>query len=262
MGKPDGDGADGTARRLLSSIGGVEQRIRDLRTIGRKLETLYLFGMGDLIEGCDGFYPQQTFRVELNRRDQVKVMRRIVLRMLEQWSPLFERVVVSCVGGNHGEHRKDGKSFTDFADNDDVAIFEQVQEIVCENPKAYGHVSFAIPNHDLTMTFDIYGTSTAITHGQVFGKGSGPIAKRAIDWWAKQAHGEQPAGSCRLLLSAHYHHLLITEDGAKTHIQCPAMEGGSDWFTQTAGKRSRPGLLTLRVGQNVSQSGWADPEVV
>ena len=157
MGKGDGDGAGGTVARFLAAIDKFEERIAWLRSAGRANGSLYILGMGDLIENCDGFYAQQAFRAELNRRDQVKVMRRLIVKAIERWSPLFERVVVPCVGGNHGENRKDGKSFTDFADNDDVAIFEQVQEILDANRAAYGHVSFVIPKNELSLALDMGG---------------------------------------------------------------------------------------------------------
>jgi hypothetical protein len=259
MGKSDGDGAAGTAQRFLASIDGVETRISELRELGRPLGTLYLFGMGDLIESCDGHYPQQAFRVELNLRDQVNVMRRLILKAIERWAPLFSRVVVACVGGNHGEVRRDGKSFTDFADNFDVAIFDQLSDILRQNEAAYGHVSFQIPNDDLSLTFDVAGQIVGITHGHVAGKGGGGnVPKKLNDWWAKQAHGQQPIGDADILISAHYHHLAIQRTGAKTWIQCPAMEGGSDWFRNLSGQASTPGLLTLRV----SEAGWSDLQVI
>lgn len=247
IGKSDGDGVEGTVARMIAVIDQVEERIAELRTVGRKLGRLYVFGMGDIIEGCDGHYAQQTFTTQLNRRDQIKVARRLILKSIQRWAPLFDEVVVAAVGGNHGENRKDGKSYTDFADNDDVAIFEQVAEILAENPDAYKHVRFQIPNDELSLTLDVNGTITTITHGHLGRSGTSP-AKKQIEWWKKQAHGMQPAGDSVLLLTAHYHHMSLTQSGAKTHIQCPALEDRSDWWTNTSGEDSPPGLLTLVVG--------------
>lgn len=247
MGKDDGYGVDGTVQRFLDAIDSVEERVKELRLIGRKLGTLYVFGMGDLIEGCSGHYAQQTFRVELNRRDQVKVMRRLITKALQRWADLFDTVVVSCVGGNHGENRSGSKSFTDFADNDDVAIFEQISEIFKENPGRYGHVKFVIPNDELAVTLDVCGTITTITHGHL-GRGGANPQQKQLNWWKNQAHGLQPAGDSTLLLTGHYHHFSLVQDGAKTHIQCPALEDRSDWWTNTSGQDSPPGVLTLVVG--------------
>lgn len=248
MGKDDGDGAEGTAKRTLEAISAVTVRINELRKIGRSLGVLYVLGMGDLIEQCSGFYPQQTFRAELNHRDQVKVVTRLILAAIKEWAPLFERVVVAAVGGNHGEQRVAGKSYTDFADNDDLVIFENIAMILNENPDTYGHVSFVIPNEELTIVLDICGTVTALTHGQVARTGGKTPQQKLSEWWKGQAHGMQPAGDAVLLISAHYHHFSLVQHGVKTHIQCPAMEGGSEWFTQVTGLDSPRGLLTLVVG--------------
>lgn len=255
MGKGDQDGAEGTAQRILHAITSVEQRVADLRATGRKIGTLYFLGMGDLIEGCGEFYAQQTFRTTLNLRDQVNVMRRLVMKALERWAPLFDRVVVAAVGGNHGENRSNGKSFTDFADNHDLAIFDAVQD-AARMSGAYDHVSFQIPKDELSLTLDMSGEIVGVTHGHLFKKG------KAVDWWMRQAHGQQPIGDARILLSGHYHHIVVEAEGSKTHIQCPALEGGSDWYRFRSGQASSHGLLTMRVGANVNEFGWADLEIV
>lgn len=261
MGKADGYGVEGTVERWLKAIADVEKRVNDLRNSGRTLGTLYVFGMGDLVEGCDGHYAQQTFTVELNRRDQVKIVRRLLVKAIQRWATLFDNVVVACVGGNHGENRKNGKSFTDFADNDDVAIFEQVAEIFAENPESYGHVNFVIPNEELSLTLDVAGEIVTITHGHLARSGVNP-QKKQQDWWMKQAHGMQPAGDSKILFTAHYHHFSVVQAGAKTHFQCPALEDRSDWWTNSTGQDSPAGVLTVVVGSNLGPSGWSDVQVV
>jgi hypothetical protein len=67
----------------------------------------------------------QTFSVELDRRQQVKLVRRMLVTMLTEWGRLPVQMVVGCVPGNHGENRRGGKAFTTFEDNDDLAVFEQ-----------------------------------------------------------------------------------------------------------------------------------------
>jgi len=266
MGKGDGDGVDGTVARCLEKIDALEAHIKRLRKSGEQIDTLYIFGMGDLIEQCDSHYAQQTFRAELNLRDQVKVMRRLIAKSIERWAPLFTKVVVGCIGGNHGENRSggNGKSATDFADNRDVEIFEQIAEAFSYNAEAYGHVSFQIPNDALSLTFDVSGVIVGITHGHVAGKSgaAGIPQKKLMDWWAKQAHGQQPVGDATILISGHYHHFSVIEAGRKIHIQCPALEGGSDWWRNMTGQQARPGLLTMIVGKDVSAAGYRSVEIL
>lgn len=261
MGKDDGDGTPGIINRWQRAIPAVVERVKQLRKNGEPIGPLYVFGLGDLIENTSGFYPQQEFRVQLNLRDQVKIVRRLLVKSLEAWAPLADRVVVAAVAGNHGEHRRDGKSTTDFADSHDVAVFEQLQEILAANSAAYGHVSFQLPNDKLDLTLDVQGTLVGLTHGHQAGKGNGAAAK-LMNWWKDQAHGMQPIGDAQLLLSGHYHHLSVTQAGAKTHIQCPSLDGGSDWWRNVTGQDAPPGILTLTVGKNTGLSGWDNLKIV
>jgi len=262
MGKDDVDGVTGTVARAIDKIEMAKDQARHLRRAGVSLGALYVFGLGDLVEGCDGWYDQQAFRVQLNRRDQVKVARRIVIRALRELAPLFPRVVVAAIPGNHGEHRKDGKSFTTFGDNDDVAIFEMAEETLSENPDAFSHVSFVIPKDDLTVTLDVCGTITGLAHGHQAGRGNGAASKMQ-NWWKDQAHGQQPIGSAQLLLSGHWHHLIVNQSGSKTHIQAPALEGGSDWWREQTGQEAPKGLMTVAIGKTLGpvingdqRAGW------
>lgn len=266
LGKDDGDGTEGTTKRWLNAIDRVEERYRELRKIGRPLGRLVVANLGDIFENCAGFYPQQAFRVELNRRDQMKLGRRLFTQSFKHWSRDFDSVLGLAAGGNHGENRIDGKSYTDFADNDDVAVLEQVAEILGENPERYGHVKFALPKNELDITLDLAGTITTFAHGHQFGgtlvqTKATKVGSRAINWWAGQAHGMQPAGDSTLLISAHFHHLLVTQEGVKTHVQAPALDGGSEWFRNRSGQDSPAGVLTMVVGANHAR-GWTDLAVL
>jgi hypothetical protein len=251
MGKNDGDGTAGIVGRALEMIDNVEQRIRDLRKIGRKLGLLVVVGMGDIIENCDGQYAAQAFSVELNRREQVRVARRLIRDAICRWAKLFPEVWVTAVAGNHGENRRDGKLFTDPGDNDDVAIFEMVAEILSANPDAYGHVKFFLPEKELSVTLDIAGTRIGFAHGHIAGSGSSPQLKQR-KWWSDQGFTNRDIGSATILVTAHYHHLSIVEYSQdKIHIQCPSLESTSDWWVEKTGEDSRPGTLTFVVGDNI-----------
>jgi hypothetical protein len=97
------------------------------------------------------------------------------------------------------------------------------------------------------VTLDIAGTIVGFAHGhQGRGKGAAPHLK-VIDWWRNQAHGQQPIGDATLLVTGHFHYLALTRDGAKTHLQVPTLDGGSDWFRNTSGKETAPGIATFVV---------------
>ena len=250
MGKGEGGGSAAIVERFLAGIGEVELRWRELVKAGRPLERLVVVGLGDLFESCAGHYAMQAFQADLDRREQTTVLRRMLVKALTQWASFAPRIVVAAVPGNHGENRQQGKAFTSFGDNDDVAVMEQVAEIMRANP-AYDHISFVFPKNELTLTLDVHGTIVGLAHGHQV-KGS------AESWWGKQAFGLQPIGDADILLTGHYHHLVVKQSGARTHFQAPALDGGSQWFTEQAGVVAPAGLLTLTVGP----SGWDDLRVL
>jgi len=253
IGKADGDGTNGTVQRVLDAIDSVEARVAELRRCGRSLGTLYVMGLGDMIENCADHYPQQTWRTELTLTEQLRVTRQLLVKAITRWAKLFDTVVVAAVQGNHGEVRKDGKSFTDFADNMDTDVFACAYEVLSANPNAYGHVSFVFPQgQELTLTLNCAGTTVGLAHGQQFRN-----VNKVTDWWAAQAHGRQPIGDADILLSAHFHHLRVMQD-QKTWFQAPALDGGSDWWRHISGNDAPPGVLTLVV----SNGNWSDMAVL
>jgi hypothetical protein len=242
VGKDDNDGTRGTMRRLAEMTGKVEDRIRDL-----KPSTLLVAALGDLGESCSGHYAQQTYRVELNEREQRTVIRNAAVSALKRWAPKVAEILVLPVGGNHGEVRNDGASFTDFADNRDVAVFEDVALIFAENPDAFGHVKFHVPNSELTQTIQVSDTRIGMLHGHQARKGGTP-EQRIEAWWKGQMMGKHPIGDADILLSGHFHHFIAKEISAgRQWFQSPALDGGSEWFTNVQGVANSAGTLTLTV---------------
>lgn len=244
IGKADHGGVEATIERIIEAREAVIERAKALRKVGRGVSSLNVLWTGDSIEGCLGHYPSQTFAVELDRRDQVKVTRRLLTDSLQAWSKHFEEITVAAVAGNHGENRNGGKAFTGVQDNDDLAIVEQVAEILAANPDAFGHVRFAIARDALTLTIPAAGWIVGITHGHIANRGANPEGKLQR-WWEGQAAGRQPIGDADVLVTGHYHHLRVSDWGGCVWLQAPAMEGGSEWWRQATGQVSQIGMLTF-----------------
>lgn len=253
IGKGEGGGTPETLRTLRRMIADVDRRIDELRAAGKPLDTLYVFCLGDMVEGCGNcWYPMGSFTQDLNRRDQVKLVRRLLRDALKAWAPKFRRVVVAAVPGNHGENRTEGRAYTNFADNDDVAVVEMVAEILAENP-AFDHVEYAIPEDELSMAVEVAGVPVGLAHGHQFGSpGKKPAGPQRIagEWWTWQEFGIHAVKDCMLLFSGHFHHFSVVQHGPRTHIQAPTCDGGSKWFADTkgmGGMADPTGTLTLRV---------------
>jgi hypothetical protein len=233
-------GKRGTAQavdRIVKAIDASAELVRR-----RKPASVWLAFLGDLGEACDGQYAMQTFEVELDRRDQGRLTRRLALYAIDEHRKVAPSVVVPAVGGNHGEHRKDGKAFTTFSDNDDVAWIEEVAETCAHNPAAYGNVRFLLPRADLTLTVQPVpdGPIVGLVHGHQFPRGS-VAPKVAEDWWKGQMYGQRPAGDATILVSAHRHHFAVVKNGPRSWIQAPTMDSGSPWFAERSGVDSAPG---------------------
>jgi predicted phosphodiesterase len=252
-GKSDHGGVEALVERLMALKDAVPKRVKEAAKAGRPISHLYVVGMGDMVEGCDGHYDQQTFSVALDRRQQVRLVRRMLTDLLTDWSKLPARMVVGCVPGNHGENRRGSKSFTTFEDNDDLAVFEQVQEILGQNPDAYGHISFVIPDGDMTITLDVCGTVVSFAHGHQF-SGSGLALNKAKTWWKNKMASLHATGDARVLVYGHYHHLQVLQDGPRTIFGCPSNDGGSRWFEERGGPTTACGTLTFVVDKD----GWRD----
>mgnify|MGYP003333935243 FL=1 len=261
MGKRDGDGTKGIVERIEQMIPDVTARIKELRKSGVDLAHLYVVGLGDIVEGCEGFYPMQEHSVEYDLRRQKMIARRLLVKSLKAWAPLFKNVVVACVPGNHGENRKNGKAFTTFGDNFDVAIFDEAAEIFQENP-AYKHVKFVIPDNDLWLTLDVSGTIIGLAHGHQFRTGGRYSHQKAVAWLSGQAFGMTEMGDADILISGHFHHLFVVNEGKRTLMQCPSVDGGSEWFENMTGKSSYAGTLTFSITPGKTQLPWDNLKVL
>lgn len=241
------EGTTATVQRILKGIDDVENRAKELRKLKRPIGSLYVLWTGDAVEGCIGHYEMQTFSTELDRREQVKLTRRLFRDALIRWSKLFPEVVVVAVGGNHGENRSaKGKAYTTFGDNDDLAVVEQVAEILATNPEAYGHVKFIIPSDHLTVTVEIAGWILGLTHGHV-ARASGTAEAKLRTWFNKMAGGKQNIGNSDILVTGHYHHLRQADWGGCMWLQAPTLDSGSDWWRMVSGEHSEAGILTFAV---------------
>jgi predicted phosphodiesterase len=252
VGKIDGEGSEGIIKNVLHKTDLAVARLKELRKAGREIETIYLPQLGDCIEGMNSQGGKHIWRTDLDLTSQIRVYRRLLLHMIKTFAPLADKVIVPCVPGNHDEAVRVGNSMaTTYTDSFALDAASAVADALADHPD-YKHVSFTFPKYDtLTVTLDMAGTVVGLAHGhQCRGK--------AIDWWKNMAHGQQDIGEATLLLTGHYHHLRIEQSGRKTHIQTPALDGGSQWFSNSSGAEAPAGMLTLLVGNGK----WDDIKVL
>ena len=252
VGKIDGEGSEGIIKNVLHKTDLAVARLKELRKAGREIETIYLPQLGDCIEGMNSQGGKHIWRTDLDLTSQIRVYRRLLLHMVKTFAPLADKVIVPCVPGNHDEAVRVGNSMaTTYTDSFALDAASAVADALADHPD-YKHVSFVFPKYDtLSVTLDMAGTVVGLIHGhQCRGK--------AVEWWKNMAHGQQDIGEATLLLAGHYHHLRIEQSGRKTFIQCPALDGGSQWFFNSSGAEAPAGMLTLTVGQG----RWDDAKIL
>ena len=177
------EGTEQTIERWMDSIPKIKEQIKTLRK-SETIDQLFIAGLGDIVEGCTGFYAQQEFTVELDYRQQQKVARRMAYTALKELVPMFDKTVVSFIAGNHGEPRNSGKSFTTFSDNRDIMLGEELAEIFKEAPAYKDKIDLIMPD-SLSITLDISDTVVTLVHGHQMRGGGNPQAK-ARTWLANQ----------------------------------------------------------------------------
>lgn len=255
-GNRDGGGVEKQIQKIAELPQTIPQRLADLRRAGHKIDHVLIAGLGDLVEGTCGHYPSQQFRIELDRREQVKLVRRAIRDIIVATAPHCNQMTVTAVGGNHGENRGlNGKAFTTTGDNDDVAIFEQIAEVFQVNPDAFGHVGFRLPLEKLSVSINLHGQILAFTHGHL-AKPTGNAGQAIWNWWEKQAMGRAHEGvaDANILIAGHFHHLNIKEQQGRTVIVAPSIVPVGEYFQDSYGVSTRAGTLTMVVNED----GWTD----
>lgn len=239
-GQADGDGLEGMVARALEIPSLVKQDLISLTKGGKPVSSIFVPITGDLVEGISGWYEMQTFSVTLDRREQVKLVRRLVSEILIEIASLGLPVHVAVVPGNHGENRQNGKAYTTLGDNDDVAVIEQIAEAFALSQK-FEHVTFSFPAKErLSLTVEVQGWVVGLTHGHI-ARAAGSPANKLLGWFKSMAATRDPIGDSDILFVGHYHHLIAQQLIGDTYlIMGGALCDASAWFSQSAGLVSDP----------------------
>lgn len=252
-GQADGDGVAGMVEKVLQLGQLAISDLEALEAQGKPASSVFIPVTGDLVEGISGWYETQTFSVELDRRDQVKLVRRLLTELLVQVAEYGLPVHVAVVPGNHGENRQNGKAYTTLGDNDDVAVVEQIAEAF--QLAGRKDVTFSFPaKNRLSLTVEVLGHVVGLTHGHIARGGGTGVEGKILGWFKSMAATRDPIGDSDILFTGHYHHARFQQlVGDTVWIQGGALCDASDWFSQSAGLVSDPVVMkgTITADQGV-----------
>ena len=240
------EGTEEAIERFIDYIPKIKAQIKQIQKV-EPLEQVLFAGLGDLVESCSNHYNMQEFSTIMDERSQQKVARRMIYTLIKEIMPLFSKGLVCFIGGNHGENRKNGKAYTTFADNKDVMLAEELQEIFKESPAYSKSLDFIIPDSELFMTIEISDTVLLLLHGHQM-RGSGNSQAKARKWLSDQAFSRNATADADIVLHGHYHFFSAYESSDRLILQAPTLDSGSEWFENTKGDRSRAGMLTFVIG--------------
>ena len=251
LGKKD-YGVENTIARYDRALQDGVNRIKDLRKLGVQIDEIYMVGMGDITEGCSPhYYESQPHSVSLSLIEQYALARSMIMKTIDTFLPHAPKLVLCGVPGNHGEMTRTSKGqvASTRLDNSDTMHLQICNEIMSANKERYKHVEVNIPE-GFHQTLIIKGKKVSFTHGHMTGGGGNPEAK-IEKWWKGQMYGFLPPGDAEILVTAHYHHLRMKQQGDRTWFQAPSIDKSID-FTERTGLWSHPGVLTF----TISDKGW------
>jgi predicted phosphodiesterase len=240
------EGSSEAIDRFMDYIPKIKAQIKQIKKV-ESIDQVLFAGLGDLVESCSNHYNMQEFSTILDERQQQKVARRMIYTLIKEIMPLFSKGLVCFIGGNHGENRKNGKAYTTFADNKDVMLAEELQEIFHESKDYKKTLDFIIPDSELHVTIDVSDTVLLLLHGHQM-RGAGNSQAKARKWLSDQAFSRNATADADIVLHGHYHYFSAYESSDRLILQAPTLDSGSEWFENTKGDKSRAGMLTFVIG--------------
>ena len=187
VGKVTRDYDIATAEKRVLLAGHKTLEIAAMRRQNARIDTLYLWLLGDMVEG-EMIYPDQPWEIECGAAEQaVSHVPRILSRLVALLAQGFRRVVVRCVAGNHGRVGLPKQGANPRTNWDRVAY--ETLGVHLAPLVAKGRVDFAIAEGFYVVT-DVLGWGHLITHGDRSIRGGGDTAvKRAINGWVQTIPG-------------------------------------------------------------------------
>ncbi|WP_053386236.1 hypothetical protein [Leucobacter japonicus] len=210
----------------------------------RNPKACVLLDGGDGIEGFEsGGNPMFTNDLSLTK--QLDLYGTELMEWLKVMLP-HGHVDVLAVPSNHAAWRNGKQNLGNPGDDLGLFMHQQVAKIT----QAAGHdVTFhASTEYDESAAIDIDGTRVGLVHGNQFGPG------QAVTWWEKQTFGAQAVATADVLVHGHYHSFSMNVAGRNPTtgkqrwcMGAPTLDNGSDWYRNTAGRDSDPGVLIFDI---------------
>ncbi len=230
LGKIDGDSTSGIIERWNTSIDRAVTRWR--RTNGA---SVHISLLGDCIEGNISQNGRNMWRTELTVTEQTRILRRMILAMIDAFITAPE-ITVTVVNGNHDQVQRFQETRADDGHATEAAV--AVSEAIATNPDRYGHVKIYVPEPDTDhLVIDFKGTVLVMAHGHQWARG------KSMEWWAGQSFNLQSAQAGHILVHGHEHEFSIKSKRDRLALCTPTMESESTWWKHKTGDQGKRGAI-------------------
>jgi len=246
VGKVDSRGnTEDLLARIFASYDELEAKVRK-----GKYSQVLLCEMGDIIEG---FYNkadmQQVYSNDRSIMNQVDLAISLVWELVKRLRNYTE-LTYATVASNHCQWRIAKQQVGNPGEDDwGVVIAKQLARLAKETDT---QLKVLIPEpHDESLAFDVFGDQfhvLGLAHGHQASRPEG-----IPGWWSAQAFGQQPVSAATILMTGHFHHLVIKElgmshnQGSRFWIQGKTMDNGSNWYRLNSGSDSQAGITCFEL---------------
>ena len=237
--------------RVFESFDKIEAQMK------QGYERIYILDMGDIIESFDSKAKfEQLQSNTLSPMQQTDLAASLMFELIKR-AAKYAPVTYGSIASNHCQNRFMGQAVgKPGLDDWGIVILQQLRRLTTEIGM---DVNYLIPQPDDEGFAFQYGVNTiGAVHGHQASRPAG-IKK----FWSDASFGNQWLNATvDLLISAHFHHLVIEElgqrldgNGSKFWVQCPTSDGGSDWYRRRSGQDSTTGILTIELEKNKPFAG-------
>lgn len=236
-------GSRGGTPALLERLAGLLVELDAIITED-PCEDVVIVDPGDLCEGFENV-AAQAFTNDLSHPAQLRVARAVLTDIITSVAARHTAATVVTVPSNHTAWRRGKDVLGKPTDDYGIDTHAAVSEALARDPQ-FRHVTWVTPAEwDESVALPVRGAVIGVTHGHQVNRPDGVPA-----WWKGQSHGGQAITKATLLITGHYHHLRVQPSGAlegraRWWFQAPTLDNGSDWFRNTSGEDTEPGILTF-----------------
>lgn len=232
LGKIDGDSTSGIIEQWQKSLHRAVTKWRNT-----KRASVHIALLGDCIEGNVSQNGRNFWRTELTVTEQTRILRRMILAMIDAFITAPE-ITVTVVNGNHDQLQRFQETRADDGHATEAAI--AVSEAIATNPERYGHVKIYVPEPDQDhLVIDFKGTVMVLAHGHQWSRG------KSMEWWAGQSFNLQSAQAGHILAHGHEHEFSIKSKRDRLALCTPTMESESTWWKHKTGDQGKRGAIVF-----------------